>query len=83
MATVSVEGDTISLDLPVRVPDLTLRITGESIAGVAVDGRPLRRATSRRDFGSESAWVTPEATYVAFTPSQRITTIALQIGHGT
>jgi hypothetical protein len=83
MATVSVEGDTISLDLPVRVPDLTLRITGESIAGVAVDGRPLRRAASRRDFGSESAWVTPEATYVAFTPSQQITTIALQIGHGT
>jgi len=77
LAGVSVSGATITLDLPVPVPDLTLRITGPAVRGVTVDGRPLRRAASRREFGSERFWVTDEAAYVAFTPRGREATVSL------
>ena len=36
-----------ALDLPVRTPDLTLRLTGGEVRSVRVDGRPLARAPNR------------------------------------
>ena len=39
MAEIVVEDNTIRLDLPVCVPDFTLRLTGADVRGVSVDGK--------------------------------------------
>jgi hypothetical protein len=78
MAEVSVQGSTIALDLPVLVPDLTLRITGAPVAAVAVQGRPLRRVTSRRDFATDTFLPEPDGALVAFSPTERHVTLTLQ-----
>jgi hypothetical protein len=78
MAEVIVDGQTIHLDLPVRVPELTLRITGTRIRAASVGGQPLRRVTSRADFASGTFLTEGEATLAAFEPAKRRTTVELQ-----
>jgi len=78
MAQVEVEGSSILLDLPVRVPDFTLRLSGAEIRDVSVDGKPLSRAASRGAFRSNTFWVENGATLAAFDPADRRVEIQVQ-----
>jgi len=78
LASCRVEGTRVHLDLPLRVPDLTLRVAGMAAAGVTVDERPLRRAATRATFGADSYWVDGGDTLLAFTPGQRCPVVHLQ-----
>ena len=71
MAEVSVEGNTVRLDLPVRTPDLTLRLTGGEVRAVRVDGRPLARAPNRAAFRSGTFLAEDGEVLAAFDPDQR------------
>ncbi|MFT5368844.1 MAG: hypothetical protein ACI8V2_003812, partial [Candidatus Latescibacterota bacterium] len=79
MADVNVAGQKIVLDLPVQVPELTLRITGVDVTGVVVDGKPLDQSQTRAMFkdgtflkgDDTSSYRRGEPTFVAFTPKQR------------
>ena len=71
MAEIMVEGNTIRLDLPVRVPDLTLRLTGVDVRGVSADGKELTRAGSRAAFKSNTFFTENNVTFVAFNPTHR------------
>jgi len=75
MAEVTMEEHTIHLDLPVRVPDFTLRLTNVDVRGVSVDGKPLARASARADFKSGTFFTEGDATFVAFDPTERQTAI--------
>lgn len=77
LATITVNGTTISLDLPVRVPEFTLRLTDVDVSRVSVDGKPLPQANTRRDFRDGTWYVEDGAAFVAFTPTQRATTVTL------
>ena len=79
MARVCLEGQTISLDLPVLVADLTLRVAGAAILGVTVAGRPLCRVAKRSLLTSGTFLVEGGTTYIAFTPTARRTTLKLQM----
>ncbi|MGC9316927.1 MAG: hypothetical protein ACP5KN_02680 [Armatimonadota bacterium] len=77
MAEVTVEGDRISLDLPVLVPELTLRISEVPVARMAVDGQPLRRVGSRAAFADGTFLAEEGAALAAFTPTQRRVELAV------
>ena len=79
MAEVVVEGNTIQLDLPVRVPDLTLRLTGVDVRGVVVDGIDLTRAGSRASFKSNTFFTENNTTFVAFNPTHCQPVIEVQV----
>lgn len=79
MAEIAMEGNTIRLDLPVRVPDLTLRLTGVDVRGVAVDGKDLTRAGNRTAFKSETFFTENNTTFVAFNPTHRQPVIEVQV----
>lgn len=66
MATARVEGRTVHLDLPVRAPEMTLRVTDADVRGVRVDGAPLREVRQRSAFKSGTYLREGEATLVAF-----------------
>ena len=78
LVQVQVDEEVIRLDLPVRVPDLTLRVTGVGVCGVSVDGLPLCRATSRADFASGTFFEEDHATLLAFDPTRRQTTVQVE-----
>ena len=78
MAEIMVEGNTIRLDLPVRVPDLTLRLTGVDVRGVSADGKDLNRAGSRAAFKSNTFFTENNITFVAFNPTHRQSVIEVQ-----
>ena len=78
MAEIMVEGNTIRLDLPVRVPDLTLRLTGVDVRGVSADGKDLTRAGSRAAFKSNTFFTENNVTFVAFNPTHRQSVIEVQ-----
>jgi hypothetical protein len=72
--TSSLDGCTIALDLPVRAPELTLRLTGgvaRAARDVRVDGRPLERAASRGAFRSGSYVPNGDGVLIAFDPTSR------------
>ncbi len=71
MAEVRAEGHTIRLDLPVRVPELTLRLTDVTPRGISVDGEPLIRVTARSDFETRTFLVDGDVTLAAFDPMER------------
>lgn len=71
MAKVDVRGEEITLDLPVRVPELTLSIKGARPIGIQTDGRPLTRVTSRKAFESGTFYVEGDTTFLAFDPTDR------------
>jgi hypothetical protein len=79
MAEVSVNGYTIQLDLPVQVPDFTLRLTGAEVKGVSVDGKPLAQASTRASFKSGTFFKEGDATLAAFDPEKRQTTVEVQV----
>ena len=71
MAEVSVEGHAVRLDLPVRTPELTLRLSGGDVRVVRVDGRPLARAPNRAAFRSGTFLLEDGAALAAFDPDRR------------
>ncbi len=79
MAEVSVEDNTIRLDLPVCVPDFTLRLADANIRGVSVDGVPLVQASTRAAFKSGTFFAEDKATLVAFDPAERQATVQIHI----
>ena len=78
MAEMVVEDNTIRLDLPVRVPDLTLRLTGVDVRRVSVDGADITRAGSRALFKSNTFFTENNTTFVAFNPTHRQPVIEVQ-----
>jgi hypothetical protein len=78
MAEVTVGGQTIQLDLPLRVADFTLRLEVEGVQGILVDGKPLVRAASRATFKSGTFFTERQTTLVAFDPAERQTRLQIQ-----
>lgn len=79
MAEMTVEDHTISLDLPVCVPDFTLRLTGADVKGISVDKKPLARTNVRTGFKSGTFFTENNVTFAAFDPTERQTTVEVQI----
>ena len=79
MAEMMVEANTIRLDLPVRVPDLTLCLTGVDVRGVSVDGKDLTRAGNRASFKGNTFFTENNTTFVAFNPTHRQSAIEVQV----
>ena len=79
MAEIVVEENNIRLDLPVCVPDLTLRLTGVDVRSVSVDGVDLTRAGSRAAFKSNTLFAENNATLVAFNPTHRQPVVEIQV----
>ena len=79
MAEIVVEDNSIRLDLPVCVPDFTLRLTGVNVQGVAVDGKDLTRAGSRASFKGNTFFIENNTTFVAFNPTHRQPVIEVQV----
>ena len=79
MADVTVEDDIVRLDLPVRVPELTLRISDVTVRGISVDGTPLNRAASRAAFESGSYLVEADVVFAAFDPIERQARVDVQV----
>ncbi len=77
MAQIEVEARKIKLDLPVRVPELTLRVRDVEVKGVKVDGRPLDEANSRALFKNNTFFTEGGATFVAFDPENRDTVVEI------
>lgn len=77
MADLTVEADTVSLDLPVRVPELTLSIDRADVTSVSVDGKPLSEAPNRAAFEDGTWYRDGDVTYAAFTPTDRKTTVTV------
>ena len=78
MAEIVVEENNIRLDLPVCVPDLTLRLTGVDVRGVSADGADLTRARNRASFKSATFFAENNTTFVAFSPTHRQPVIEVQ-----
>jgi len=66
-----VAGNTVTLDLPVRAPELTLRLPDAAARAVTVDGAPLRQVGARAAFASGTFYVEDGATLLAFDPAAR------------
>ena len=79
MAEIAVDNHRISLDLPVRVPDFTLRLTDVAVRNVSVDGEPLTRATTRATFKSGAFFTEGNDIFVAFDPKRRETTVEVEV----
>ena len=79
MAEMVAEGNNIRLDLPVCVPDLTLRLTDVDVRGISVDGVNLTRAGNRTSFKSETFFTENNTTFVAFDPTHRQPVVEVQV----
>ena len=79
MAEIVVEENNIRLDLPVCVPDLTLRLTGVNVRGVSADGADLTRARNRSAFKSATFFAENNTTFVAFSPTHRQPVVEIQV----
>ena len=79
MAQVVVDGHTIQIDSPVRVPDFTLRLSDVDVRGVSVDGVSLTGAVTRTAFTNGTFFSEANATFVSFTPKNRQTTVEVHI----
>lgn len=71
------EGD-IVLDLPVRVPELTLKLTDVDCGRILVDGQALKEVHSRREFADGTFYKEGKSTLVAFTPDRRKCTVEVR-----
>ena len=78
LAQVAVRGHQVHLDLPVRVPELTLRITGVEPAAVEADGVPLRRVPSRAALESGAFYVHDQECLLAFDPARREVALSIR-----
>lgn len=79
MAEIKIDGNIISLDLPVRVPDLTLCIKDVEIKGISVDDVPLNQVLTRENFKSGTFIIEGDKTLVAFDSKQRKIDIKIHI----
>ncbi len=79
MAAIVVEDNEIRLDLPVCVPDFTLRLTDIDVRGVSVDGKDLTQAGNRAAFKNNTFFAESNTTFVAFNPTHRQPVIAVQV----
>lgn len=79
MAEIKVEGDTIHLDLPVRVPNFTLRLKGVTVQGISVDDVPLSHVSSKEAFKSGTFLTNDDSTLFAFDPQKRNVTIKVSL----
>ncbi|NKB66751.1 MAG: hypothetical protein GKR89_06810 [Candidatus Latescibacteria bacterium] len=77
MAQVEVGEGSIRLDLPVQVPELTLRLSGAPVHGVSVDGQPLEQAGNRATFRSGTFLPEKDGTLVALDPTSEQVAIEL------
>jgi hypothetical protein len=77
-AASSLDGHTIQLDLPVRVPDFTLRLTDVDVREVIVDGKPLAQASTRANFKSGTFFTEGNVTFIAFDPKERQTIVEVR-----
>jgi hypothetical protein len=77
VADVNAGGQSVTLDLPARVPELTLRLDLPA-RGVRVDGAPLQRAASRAAWRSGGYYLDGEQTLLAFNPAQRQVKIEIE-----
>ncbi|MGQ9730433.1 MAG: hypothetical protein ACUVX8_04095 [Candidatus Zipacnadales bacterium] len=75
MAQVAVKENTIHLDLPLLVPELTLLITGRPIYAAFVAGKPLIRVRSRAAFETRTFLSEGDVTLLAFDPPHRQTAV--------
>ena len=79
MAEVTVQDHTVHLDLPVRVPEFTLRLSDVNVRGISVDGRPLNRAASRATYNTGSFLTEGSVTFAAFDPAGRRATLEVHV----
>ena len=69
----------VTLDLPVRVPELTLRVSDAGpVRSVSVDGAPLDRAQTRRQFRSGTYLSEDGALLLAYDPRERRSTVVVE-----
>jgi hypothetical protein len=71
MAQVSADGKTLSLTLPVRVPEFTLRIEEATVSSITADGKPLTQALTRSGFEDGTFYREGQVTFAAFTPRNK------------
>ena len=71
MAHMEVADGVIELDLPVRVPELTLCLEGEEIRAISVEGKALERVSTRADSRSGRYWQEADITWAVFDPKER------------
>jgi hypothetical protein len=69
MANVYVDGFTITVEAPVRVPAFTLRLHDLRVRGITVQGQPLREAGTRGAFTTGTFYQDGAHTLVAFDPT--------------
>ena len=77
MADLTVDEGHVSLDLPVQVPEFTLKLQDVYIRAVSVDGRPLTRVDGRGAFENDTFYREGEFTLAAFTPDRRAVTVEI------
>jgi len=77
LAEVTVEGNAIRLDLPVRVPEVTVRVRDVKTQALHVDGEPLRQVPSRRALRSGTLLVEEDATLAVFEPGDRCSVLTI------
>jgi hypothetical protein len=81
MAELRVDGNVITLDLPVLVPELTLRIAGLDPRGIRVGEQPLKRVGSRRYLQSGTFCTENQETLLAFDPTNRTCRVEVLLDH--
>jgi hypothetical protein len=80
MADVRATEDGVELDLPVLVPEMTLRLSAAPVQAVSVDGSPLQRVEKRSAFETGTYLVDGEEVLIAFDPAQRRCRIKVDVG---
>ena len=71
MADVAVEEQIITLDLPVQVPEFTLRLREVAVTGAKINGKPLTPAPTKSAFRDGTFYRDGDITLLAFTPEDR------------
>ncbi|HEY8741661.1 MAG TPA: hypothetical protein VIU62_01065, partial [Chloroflexota bacterium] len=82
LATMTVDGDTISLDLPRSVPELTLRLRGTQARSISLGQQPLHEASSRAAFQTGTFYREGTDTLVAFDPPPGSRSLTLTVQGG-
>ncbi|MGI8912787.1 MAG: hypothetical protein ACR2JY_03170 [Chloroflexota bacterium] len=83
LATVQVEGDTIHLDLPRSVLELTLRLRGTRARGIRLEQQPLQEAGNQAGFQSGTFYWDGTDTLLAIDPPAGSRTVQLIVQTGT
>ncbi len=78
LADLTVDGCEIRVELPIAVPELTVKLTNvTAITALLADGIPLRRVSRRRDFEAGTFLREGDTILAAFDTSKRRTTLAV------